>query len=276
VVTFVRGQGAVAGVQLAHAGRKASTVRPWEGGGPLDEARGGWRPVLAPSAIPFDTGHAVPEALTEEGIAEVIGSFRAAVVRAKAAGFQVVEIHAAHGYLIHEFLSPLANRRADRWGGSFDNRIRLLLEIVRAARGVWPDQLPLLVRISVTDWWAEARGGWEIDDSVELARRLRAEGVDLVDCSSGGVVPGVRIDAGPGYQTPFAARIRAEAQIATAAIGLITSAAQAEHVLRAGQADLVFLARQFLRDPYFPLHAGTELGAEAPWPPQYLRARPGP
>jgi 2,4-dienoyl-CoA reductase-like NADH-dependent reductase (Old Yellow Enzyme family) len=272
VARFVREQGAVPGIQLAHAGRKGSVARPWEGGRPLDPSAGGWRPVVAPSPAPFDAGHAVPEALTDAGISEVVSAFAAAAARALTAGFEVAEIHAAHGYLIHEFLSPVANHRTDRWGGPFEHRVRLLLEVVRAVRRVWPDRLPLLVRISATDWLAS--GGWGIADSVELARLLRGEGVDLVDCSSGGVAPGVAIDAGPGYQAPLAQRIRSEAGIATAAIGFITSPAQAEHVLRAGQADMVFLARQLLRDPYWPLHAAVELGEDVSWPPQYLRAKP--
>ena len=270
VTRFVRAQGAVAAIQLAHAGRKGSTARPWDGGKPLSTDGGGWRPV-APSAEPFDAGHSVPEALSEAGIAEVIASFAAAALRALDAGFQVIEIHAAHGYLIHEFLSPVANRRADQWGGSFENRVRLLLQIVAAVRGVWPDALPLIVRISATDWLAGE--GWDIGESVALARRLRAQGVDLIDCSSGGIAPRVKIDAGPGYQTPFAARIRADAEIATAAIGMITAPAQAEHILRTGQADLVLLARELLRDPYWPLHAAKELGVKVPWPAQYERAR---
>src|SRR5450432_3866210 len=270
VTRFVRAHGAVAGIQLAHSGRKGSVARPWDGGKPIAPASGGWLPV-APSPEPFDTGYAVPASLSEAGIAEVIASFAAAASRALAAGFQVVEIHAAHGYLIHEFLSPLANRRVDQWGGAFDNRARLLLSIVEAVRGVWPDALPVIVRLSATDWLGGA--GWDIGESVTLARLLRAEGVDLIDCSSGGIVPRVKIDTGPGYQTAFAARIRADAEIATAAIGMITSATQAEHILRTGQADMVFLARQLLRDPYWPMHAAKELGAKVSWPPAYERAR---
>jgi 2,4-dienoyl-CoA reductase-like NADH-dependent reductase (Old Yellow Enzyme family) len=270
VTRFVRAQGAVPGIQLAHAGRKGSTLRPWEGTGAIDVARGGWTPV-APSAEPFSAAYPMPEALSEAGIAEVVSSFAKAAVRALAAGFQVVEIHAAHGYLIHEFLSPVSNRRIDQWGGSFENRVRFLLKVVEAVRGVWPDALPVLVRISATDWLGGE--GWELGESVALARLLRAEGVDLIDCSSGGIAPQVKIEAGPGYQTPFAARVRAEAEIATAAIGMITSAAQAEHILRTGQADLVFLARELLRDPYWPLHAAKELGVKISWPVQYERAR---
>jgi 2,4-dienoyl-CoA reductase-like NADH-dependent reductase (Old Yellow Enzyme family) len=271
VTRFVRGQGAAAGIQLAHAGRKASTERPWAGGRPLGPPAG-WRPIVAPSAIPFDEGYQTPEALVEVDIAAVIEAFGAAARRALVAGFDVVEIHAAHGYLLHEFLSPVSNRRDDIWGGTFENRVRLLVETVRAVRRHWPEQRPLFVRLSTTDWLGAE--GWDVDDSIALARRLRAEGVDLIDCSSGGIAPRVAIDMGPGYQTTAAARIRAEAPIATAAIGAITSAAQAEHVLRTGQADLVFMARAFLSDPYWPLHAAHELGQAVAWPAQYERARP--
>jgi 2,4-dienoyl-CoA reductase-like NADH-dependent reductase (Old Yellow Enzyme family) len=271
ITRFVRAHGAAAGMQLAHAGRKASTARPWDGGAPL-EPPAGWRPIVAPSALPFDSGYPTPEPLSPIGIAEVIEAFGAAAHRALGAGFDVVEIHAALGYLIHEFLSPIANQRDDQWGGTFDNRIRFLLEVVRAVRRRWPDQRPLLVRLSTTDWLGA--DGWAVEDSIALARRLRPEGVDLIDCSSGGIAPRVAIDAGPGYQTPNAARIRAEGAVPTAAIGAITSAAQAEHVLRTEQADMVFLARAFLRDPYWPLHAATELGEKVAWPVQYDRARP--
>ncbi|HVU50117.1 MAG TPA: NADH:flavin oxidoreductase/NADH oxidase [Polyangia bacterium] len=271
VTRFVRAQGAAAGVQLAHAGRKGSTARPWEGGRPLEPPRG-WRPIVGPSALPFDEGFPVPEALSPDGIAAIIEAFAAAARRALAAGFDVVEVHAAHGYLLHEFLSPVSNRRDDAWGGSFDGRVRLFVEVVRAVRRHWPDARPLCVRLSTTDWLGP--DGWQVEDSIALARRLRAEGVDLLDCSSGGIAPRVPIDAGPGYQTANAARLRAEAALPTAAIGLITSPAQAEHVLRTGQADMVFLARALLRDPYWPLRAAAELGAAIAWPPQYERARP--
>jgi 2,4-dienoyl-CoA reductase-like NADH-dependent reductase (Old Yellow Enzyme family) len=270
VTRFVRAAGAVAGIQLAHAGRKASTARPWEGGAPLAPPRG-WAPIVAPSALPFTDGFQTPEALAERDIAGIIEAFAASAVRAAAAEFNVVEIHAAHGYLIHEFLSPITNRRDDQWGGSFEGRTRFLVEIVRAVRRVWADGRPLFVRLSTTDWLGP--DGWEVEDSIALARRLRGEGVDVVDCSSGGIAPAIKIDAGPGYQTGSAARVRAEANIATAAVGVITSAAQAEHILRTGQADLVFLARAFLRDPYWPLHAAAELGVVPSWPAQYERAR---
>ena len=267
---FVRAQGAIFGSQLAHAGRKASVVRPWEGGGPLGVDAGGWSPIVAPSAIPFDAGWQVPVELDEPGIARVIDAFGSAARRARDVGMQVLEIHAAHGYLLHEFLSPLANSRTDRFGGSFDNRARLLRSVVSAIRSVWPEDLPLLVRISATDW---QEGGWMIDDSVALARLLRQDGVDLIDCSSGGIVHGVKVPFGPGYQTGFAERVRRDAGIATGAVGLITSAEQAETIIRSGQADMVFLARELLRDPHFPLRAGRELRQDVAWAPQYVRAK---
>jgi 2,4-dienoyl-CoA reductase-like NADH-dependent reductase (Old Yellow Enzyme family) len=268
IVRFVREQGAVAGIQLAHAGRKASTARPWEGGGPVAPAAGGWRPV-APSAVPFGDGHPEPLALDDAAIARVVAAFAAAARRALAAGFEVVEVHGAHGYLLHEFLSPLANRRGDRWGGSYENRVRLPLEVTAAVRSVWPDRLPVLFRVSATDW---ADGGWTPEETVELARRLKAAGVDLVDVSSGGLVPYAQVPAGPGYQTDFARRVREGAGLPTGAVGLITSPQQADHVVRTGQADLVLLARALLRDPYWPISAARALGAEAPIPPQYRRA----
>jgi len=271
ITGFLRGQGAVAGIQLAHAGRKASTGRPWEGGQPVAPPRG-WTPIVAPSALPFDAGYQTPQAMSEPDVAALIEAFASAARRALLARFEVIELHAAHGYLLHEFLSPVTNRRDDQWGGTFENRIRLLVEVVRAVRGVWPERLPLLVRLSTTDWLDG--DGWDIEDSIALGRRLAPEGVDLIDCSSGGIAPRIAIEAGPGYQTANAARIRAESPIPTAAIGLITSAAQAEHVLRSGQADMVFLARELLRDPYFPLHAARELGADVQWPAQYQRAKP--
>jgi 2,4-dienoyl-CoA reductase-like NADH-dependent reductase (Old Yellow Enzyme family) len=269
VTRFLRAQGAVAGIQLAHAGRKASTARPWEGGKPLAPPAG-WSPIVAPSAVAFDDGYQTPVALAEGEIASVIEAFARAAARAGQAGFDVVEIHAAHGYLIHQFLSPISNRRNDAWGGVFEGRVRFLLEIVRAIRRVWADERPLLVRLSTTDWLGA--DGWTVEDSIALGRRLREEGVDLVDCSSGGNTPHAKIDAGPGYQVGNAARIRAEAGIATGAIGFITAAAQAEHILRTGQADMVFLAREMLRDPYWPLRAARELGAKVPVPAQYERA----
>jgi 2,4-dienoyl-CoA reductase-like NADH-dependent reductase (Old Yellow Enzyme family) len=270
IARFIDAQGAVAGMQLAHAGRKASTQEPWFGTKVLSLDEGGFRPIHAPSAIPFRPGDPVPEALSEAGIARIVRAFGDAAERALKAGFRVLELHAAHGYLLHEFLSPLANQRTDQYGGSFDNRIRALLETVRSVRSRWPERLPLFVRISATDW---AEGGWDIDQSVELATRLGKEGVDLVDCSSGGMVPGARVAMGPGYQTPFAERIRRESKIKTGAVGMIRSPEQAEHILRSGQADAVVLARQLLRDPYWPLAAARALGVQVPWPVQYERAR---
>ncbi|CAN5783046.1 NADH:flavin oxidoreductase/NADH oxidase [soil metagenome] len=272
ITDFVRAQGAVVGMQLAHAGRKASTRRPWdEQRGMVPPEEGGWNEVWAPSPIPFAESYPQPLALDDQGIRKVIGAFRDAALRALEAGFQVAEVHAAHGYLLHEFLSPLANRRTDRYGGSFENRVRLPLEVVSAVREVWPERLPLLVRISATDW---AEGGWDLDQSVELARRLREQGVDLVDCSSGGTVPNPKIEIGPGYQVPFAERIRREADIPTGAVGLITEPEQADAIIREGRADLVFLARELLREPRWPLLAAHRLGAEIRWPPQYERAQP--
>ena len=269
IARFVGEQGAMPGIQLAHAGRKASVMVPWEGDGALTAAQGAWQ-VVGPSPTRFSSAHPVPEALTVQEITGVTGSFADAARRALAAGFAVVELHFAHGYLVHEFLSPLSNQRTDGYGGSFENRTRLAREIARAVRAVWPESLPLFVRISTTDW---TNDGWDVEQSVELARGLKAEGVDLIDCSSGGNVHGAKLPIGPGYQTPNAERVRREAGIPTGAVGLITSAAQADHVLRTGQADMVVLARQFLRDPYWPLHAAAELRADAPWPNQYLRAK---
>ena len=271
IVRFIEAQGAVAGTQIAHAGRKASTYRPWDGNGAIAESAGGWTNVVAPSPIKFVEGYPQPRALTEGGIAEVVAGFAAAAGRARSAGFRVLEIHAAHGYLLHEFLSPFSNQRTDRYGGSFDNRTRIVREVVTAIRKVWPDNLPLFIRISVTDW---QEGGWDLEQSVELARQLKALGVDLVDCSSGGTLPKVTIPVGPGYQTPFAERIRAVAGVTTGAVGMITNAIQADHIVRTGQADLVILAREMLRDPYWPLRAARELGQAVSWPVQYLRAAP--
>jgi len=268
IAAFVRQQGAVPGIQLAHAGRKASTRRPWDGVGVISETEGGWRAV-APSPVPFTPGDPPPAELSKAEIRGIVEAFAAAARRALRAGFQVAEIHAAHGYLVHQFLSPLSNQRTDEYGGAFENRIRLAVEVAVAVRAVWPAGLPLFVRISATDW---APGGWDIDESVELARRLRAAGVDLIDCSSGGAVPHQKIVLGPGYQVPFAARIRKEAGVATGAVGMITMPRQAEEILSSGQADMVLLAREFLRDPYFPLHAARALGAELKPPAQYLRA----
>ena len=270
IVRFIHEQSSLAGIQLAHAGRKASTYRPWERHGAIPDAEGGW-PVVGPSSLAFGEDYAVPRVLTEDGIKEIVAAFAAAARRACEAGFRVAEVHAAHGYLLHQFLSPLSNRRHDRYGGSFENRTRLLREVIQSLRRIWPEDCPLFVRISATDW---ADGGWDLDQSVELARQLVPLGVDLIDCSSGGNLPQARIPVGSGYQTPFAERIRRETGIPTGAIGLITAPAQAEHIIRTGQADLVLLAREMLRDPYWPLRAARELSHAAPWPVQYVRAAP--
>ena len=269
---FIKGQGAVPGIQLAHAGRKASAFTPWKGSGSVPLTAGGWTP-LAPSALPFDAGWTVPTALDEAGILAVIEAFMDAARRALAAGFQVVEVHAAHGYLLHQFLSPLSNQRTDAYGGSFENRTRLVREVVGALRLIWPEELPLFVRISATDW---VDGGWNLDESVALAKELRALGADLVDCSSGGLSPLAKIPLGPGYQVPFAARIRAEAEVATGAVGLITEPEQAEQILAEGSADLILLARQLLRNPRWPLHAAQVLNTKVSWPASYARAAAGP
>jgi 2,4-dienoyl-CoA reductase-like NADH-dependent reductase (Old Yellow Enzyme family) len=272
IVEFLHGQGARAAVQLAHAGRKANMTHPWA---PeqraLTASEGGWKNVMAPSAVRFAENFAQPIALDLAGIQTITRAFTRAAQRALQAGFDLVELHSAHGYLLHEFLSPLSNRRTDQYGGSFENRIRLLVEVVDAVRGVWPAELPLLVRISATDW---AEGGWEIDQSVALAKVLKDHKVDLIDVSSGGMTPQQVVPIGPGYQTPFAERVRREAQIPTGAVGMITDATQAEHILRTGQADVVLLARELLREPYWPLHAAKELGDTSSWPAQYLRAAP--
>ncbi len=269
---FIEAQGSVPGVQLAHAGRKASTYTSWhgKGHGAVPEAAGGW-PVVAPSALPFSADYPMPVALDAAGIKKVIADFRSATERSLAAGFKVIELHAAHGYLLHEFLSPLSNQRTDAYGGSFENRSRLLLEVVAAVRQVLPDDLPLLVRLSATDWTA---GGWTADESVQLSTLLRDHGVDLIDCSTGGNVANAKIPLGPGYQVGFAERIRREAGLPTGAVGLITTPAEAEQIVASGQADLVLLAREELRDPYFPLRAAHELGADVAWPVQYERAKP--
>lgn len=271
IVRFIHEQGSIAGMQLAHAGRKASTRRPWEEPGTVPESEGGWEKVVAPSPLRFADNYPMPQALTGDGIREVVAAFAKAAQRACQAGFRVVEIHAAHGYLIHEFLSPLSNKRDDEYGGSFDNRIRFIVEIVRAIRSTWPKELPLFVRISATDW---VDGGWDIEQSVRLAGRLKQLDVDLVDCSSGGAVPHAKIPVGPGYQTAFAERIRREAGIMTGAVGMITSPVQAEHIIRTEQADAVIIAREFLRNPYWPLHAARKLDRPIAWPVQYLRAAP--
>jgi 2,4-dienoyl-CoA reductase-like NADH-dependent reductase (Old Yellow Enzyme family) len=271
IVRFIHEQGSVAGMQLAHAGRKASTYRPWEGHGTVPEQAGGWTKVVAPSGLSFADSYPLPAALTREGIEEVVAAFANAARRACTAGFGVIEIHAAHGYLIHEFLSPLSNHRHDQYGGTFENRTRLLREIVAAVRSSWPERAPLFVRISATDWVDD---GWDLQQSVELARSLKHMGVDLIDCSSGGNVPHAKVPVGPGYQTPFASQIRNAAEIMTGAVGMITSSVQAEQIIGTGQADAVIIARELLRDPYWPLRAARELGQSIAWPVQYLRAAP--
>jgi 2,4-dienoyl-CoA reductase-like NADH-dependent reductase (Old Yellow Enzyme family) len=270
IAAFIHSQGVRAGMQLAHAGRKASRTAPFAGERALEPEEGAWQPV-APSALAFSAAYPEPRALDREGMARVVEGFRLAALRAHRAGFDFVEIHAAHGYLLHEFLSPLANRRSDEYGGEFANRARLPLEVADAVRAAWPAHLPLFVRISATDW---AEGGFNLDEAVELSRLFREHGVDLVDCSSGGQVPDAKIPFGPGYQVPFAARIRREAGIATAAVGMITDPAQANGIVAQGEADFVFLAREMLRDPYWPLHAAAALDEPASWPAQYLRAAP--
>lgn len=269
IAAFVREQGAVPGIQLAHAGRKASTSEPWRNsGGLILPENGGWTPV-APSPIPFREGEPASMELTRAEIAQIVDAFAKAATRALAAGFQVIEIHAAHGYLLNEFLSPLANQRTDEYGGSFDNRIRIVLETVAAIRKVWPDSLPLFLRISATDW---VEGGWAIGDSVELARRVKPLGVDFIDCSSGGMVPYAKISPAPGFQAPFAEQIRRETGILTGAVGMITEPEQADKIIAGEQADMVLLAREFLRDPYWPRRAAKELRAEIKPPVQYQRA----
>lgn len=268
MVDFMHGQGAVAGIQLAHAGRKASTAPPWSKVTKVEIGDGGWTPV-APSAVAYSDDYPKPDALDASGIADVIEAFRRATMRSIDCGFRVIEIHAAHGYLLHQFLSPLSNHREDEWGGSFENRIRLSRDVVAAVRSVMPEGLPLLVRISATDW---VEGGWDIEQSIELARILKNEGIDLIDVSSGGLSREQSITLGPGYQVPFAARIRREAGIATAAVGLITEPSQAEAIIAKGDADMIFLAREFLRDPYWPRRAAKELGAKIEAPRQYARA----
>ena len=269
IVSFIHQHGAVAGIQLAHAGRKASTFSPWKGGKQIKLKDGGWQAV-APFAIPFHDGDEPPLALEKNGIDKVIDDFTKAAGRALKTGYKVIEIHAAHGYLLHEFLSPLSNHRTDEYGGSFENRIRLTVQVTEAVRKVWPQELPLFVRISATDW---ADGGWDIDESVKLASVLKDKGVDLIDCSTGGLVSHQKISLGPGYQVPFAERIKKETGILTGSVGLITEPKQAEQILSDKKADIILIARQSLRDPYFPLHAAKELGAEIQWPSQYLRAK---
>ena len=265
----IKAGGSVPGIQIAHAGRKAGTARPWEGGKPLPACDPrAWQPV-GPSPIVFDEGFQTPHPLTPDEIRDLQMAFRAAAERALAAGFEWLEIHAGHGYLIHNFYSPLSNRRTDAYGGSVDNRVRFLIETARTVRSVWPENLPLAVRISGTDW---TEGGWTVEDTVALAGRLKGEGVDLIDCSSGGNVAHARIPVGPGYQVPVSEAVRSGAGIATAAVGLITSPVQADEIIRNGRADMVLLGREMLRDPYWAVHAAVALKQPVPLPSQYLRA----
>lgn len=271
ITRFLKDHGTVPGIQLAHAGRKASTARPWEGGAPVGPDRYGWQPV-GPSPVPFDEGHPVPAELSVDEIGRIVEAFAAAARRALAAGFEVVEVHGAHGYLIHEFLSPHSNHRTDAYGGPYENRVRFALEVVDAVRAVWPQELPVFFRISATDWLTGGRPGWTVEDTVRFAKDLLAHGVDLLDTSSGGNVAGVRIPTEPGYQVPFAARVKAETDLAVGAVGLITEPRHAEEIIAFGQADAVLLGRELLRNPYWPNLAARELGAEPRWPAQYLRA----
>ncbi len=273
ITTFIHQQGAIAGIQLAHAGRKASKSSPWTGNQHLSPAEGGWENVMAPSPLPISADLPAPLELTLDQIRKVTADFKAAAGRSLAAGFKVIEIHAAHGYLLHEFVSPLTNHRSDEYGGSFENRTRLIKEVVEAVQEVWPPDLPLFVRLSTTDWVPD-ENSWKLEDSIALAQQLKTLGVDLIDCSSGGNVPVQQIKPGPGYQTRFAQSIREQTGILTGAVGLITSPHQADHIIRSGQADMVFIAREFLRDPYFGLTASTELHQPVTWPVQYERAKP--
>jgi 2,4-dienoyl-CoA reductase-like NADH-dependent reductase (Old Yellow Enzyme family) len=272
ITNFIHAQGSIAGIQIGHAGRKASTSAPWKGHGALRPEQGGWEKVLAPSALAFSETYLTPHAMTLDEIASLQTAFEKAARRALQAGFKALEIHAAHGYLLHEFLSPLSNQRNDQYGGSLENRCRLLLEIAQALRAIWPANLPLFVRISASDW---AEGGWDLPQSIQLCQRLRELGVDLIDCSSGGLVSYAKIPLSPGYQVPFAEGIKRGAQIPTGAVGLITDPKQANAIIEEGQADLVLLARELLREPYWPLKAALALGVDekAPWPSQYERGK---
>jgi 2,4-dienoyl-CoA reductase-like NADH-dependent reductase (Old Yellow Enzyme family) len=270
IFRFIEQQASIPGMQLAHAGRKASTSAPWKGGKPISPAEGGWTPIFAPSAIPFSDGYQVPQELSASEIHSIVETFAAAARRAREAGAKIIELHGAHGYLLNSFLSPLSNHRQDGYGGSFANRIRMACEVVEAVRKVWPGNYPLFMRISATDW---VEGGWTVQDSVALARALGPMGVDLFDCSSGGNIAGARIPVGPGYQVALAEQVRREAGVLTGAVGMITDPAQADQIIRSGQADVVFLARQFLREPYWPLLAAHDLHQNILWPSQYDRAR---
>jgi 2,4-dienoyl-CoA reductase-like NADH-dependent reductase (Old Yellow Enzyme family) len=270
IARFVKAQGAVSAIQLAHAGRKASVRRPWDGGKTLLVDEGGW-PVVGPSAVPFSSEHHTPASLSINEIRSIVYKFRDAATRAVKATFDLIEIHAAHGYLLHSFLSPLANRRSDEYGGSLENRMRIVMEVIDEIRSVIPDSMPVFMRISATDW---VPGGWDIDQSVELAKEANKHGVDLIDCSSGAIVPYATMPIAPGYQVPFAEKVKADAKVATGAVGLITEPAQAEEIIASGKADIVLLARELLREPYWPMKAAKQLNFDLPWPPQYLRAKP--
>ncbi|HKJ32314.1 MAG TPA: NADH:flavin oxidoreductase/NADH oxidase [Balneolales bacterium] len=268
ITRFIKEHGSVAGIQLGHAGRKASTAAPWLGGKPVDENHRGWQ-TFGPSPVAFGD-YPVPKELSKEDMRVLISSFTDAALRSLEAGFEVAELHMAHGYLLHQFMSPLSNKRDDEYGGNFENRIRFPLEVAEAVREVWPETYPLFVRISATDW---ADGGWDLDQSVELSKAFKKIGVDFVDCSSGGLVSYAKIPARPGYQVRFAQEIKRNADIATGAVGIITQPNQAEQILVTNQADAVLLAREFLRDPYWPLHAAKALGDDIKWPVQYQRAK---
>jgi 2,4-dienoyl-CoA reductase-like NADH-dependent reductase (Old Yellow Enzyme family) len=270
ITAFIKEQGAVPMLQMGHAGRKGSTMKPWLGGGFATRENGGWEP-LAPSPLPFDPKWPAPRAMTQADIDKVLADFVHATRLADEAGFEMIELHAAHGYLTHQFLSPLSNQRTDAYGGSFENRIRFAVEMVRAVRKTWPERKPLWARLSCTDW---IEGGWDVDQSVELVRLLHKEGIDAIDCSSGGLDPRQKITLGPGYQVPFSARVRREAKITTAAVGLIEAPQQAEEILLNGEADVIVMARAHLRDPYWTFHAAQALGVDVPWPDQYQRAKP--
>lgn len=269
IVHFIKEQGARAGIQLGHAGRKASTSAPWLGGKTVPKSEGGWIPV-GPSALAM-AHHVVPRVLEQADLDGLVEAFVAATRRALEAGFEVIEVHAAHGYLLHEFLSPIANQRTDEYGGSLENRMRFPLRVIKQVRAAWPAELPLLVRISATDWHPD---GWKIEDSVEFSRQCKLLGVDLMDCSTGGIIGGVKIPNEPGYQVQFAETVRKHADIPTGAVGLITEPVQAEQIIASGQADIVLLAREMLRDPYWPRHAAHKLGVDIKWPVQYERAKP--
>jgi 2,4-dienoyl-CoA reductase-like NADH-dependent reductase (Old Yellow Enzyme family) len=270
IIASIKAQGATPAIQLAHAGRKGSCAQPWKGGKGIAIKDGGWQPI-APSAVAFSADYNLPREMGQADIEQVMDEFAASTKLALSAGFEAVEIHIAHGYLLHQFLSPLSNQRSDSWGGSLENRMRFPLQVAQTVRGLWPDDKPVMVRISATDW---AEGGWDMAGSLELVRKLKSIGIDLVDVSSGGLVPTAAVPAAPGYQTGFAAELRRATGMMTSTVGMITDPVQAEHILVTGQADVVSIARELLRDPYWPLHAARTLGVDLPWPPQYQRAKP--